>query len=73
MKESQPRYAVCAGEGDPPAMFGVVCRDGPRADGLSSDYAEVERLAAAMNRNRLSVAHFWDVIEDFRHSWGEMC
>ena len=41
MKEIQPRYAVCAGEGDPPAMFGVVCRDGPRADGLSSDYAEV--------------------------------
>ena len=73
MKEIQPRYAVCAGAGDPPTMFGVVCRDGPRADGLSSDYAEVERLAAALNRNRLSMEHFWDVIEDFRHSWGEMC
>ncbi|WP_297720880.1 hypothetical protein [Intestinimonas sp.] len=72
MKENQLRYAVCAEEGGAPVLFGVVCRDGPRADRLSSDYAEVARLVDALNRNRLSVEHFWDVVDDFRHSWAEM-
>ncbi|MGN8969217.1 DUF6514 family protein [Intestinimonas sp. HCP28S3_D6] len=71
MKEIRPCFEVCAEEGEMPAWFGVVCRDGQRAPRLSSDYAEVDRLVRALNRNRLSPVHFRDVIEDFRHSWGE--
>ncbi|HIY73222.1 DUF6514 family protein [Intestinimonas butyriciproducens] len=72
MKETRLHFEVCAEEGEVPVMFGVVCRDGTRAPRLSSDYTEVERLVRALNRNRLSPVHFWDVIEDFRHSWGEI-
>lgn len=72
MKEIGPRFEVCAEEGEIPTMFGVACRDGDRAMRLSSDYAEVAHLVDALNRNELSPEHFWDVIEDFRHSWGEM-
>ena len=72
MKETRLHFEVCAEEGEVPVMFGVVCRDGPRAPRLSSAYTEVERLVRALNRNRLSPVHFWDVIEDFRHSWGEI-
>lgn len=68
MKNTQPRYQIYVDESDAPAMFGVVCRDGPMVSRLSTDYAEVERLVDALNRNRLSPEHFWDVIEDFRHS-----
>ena len=68
MKEIQPCFEVCVEEGESPIWFGVACRDGEKAPRLSSDYAEVERLVRALNRNRLSPVHFWDVIEDFRHS-----
>ena len=69
MRENWPRFEVCEEKEDGPILFGVVCRDGPKAPRLSSDYAEVERLVGALNRNQLSLVHFWDVIEDFRHSW----
>lgn len=71
MKEIRPCFEVCAEEGEVPVLFGVSCCDGQRAPRLSSDYAEVARLVRMLNRNRLSPVHFGDVMEDFRHSWGE--
>lgn len=71
MEEIWPCFEVCTEEGEIPVWFGVLCCDGQRAPRLSSDYAEVERLVRALNRNRLSPVHFRDIIEDFCHSWGE--
>lgn len=68
MKNSKSMFQVCVDETVTPAMFGVSCASGERAARLSSDFAEVDRLVRACNRNRLSMAHFRDVIEDFRRS-----
>ena len=50
----ETRYEVLVEEKDSPMLFGVAGGEG---------------LEDALNRNGLSPAHFWDVIEDFRHFW----
>lgn len=65
----ETRYEVLVEEEDSPMLFGVAGREGLEARRLTSDRAEAERLVDALNRNGLSPAHFWDVIEDFRHFW----
>ena len=64
----ETRYEVLVEE-DSPMLFGVAGGEGLEARRLTSDRAEAERLVDALNRNGLSPAHFWDVIEDFRHFW----
>ena len=65
----ETRYEVLVEEKDSPMLFGVAGGEGLEARRLTSDRAEAERLVDALNRNGLSPAHFWDVIEDFRHFW----
>lgn len=68
MKTREINFRVCMDEGRVPPMFGITCKSGERALHLSTDFMEVDRLVRACNRHKLSVEHFWDVIEDFRHS-----
>lgn len=51
-----------------PTMYGVVCANGEKAARLSTDFREVDRLVRSWNRNKLSMVHFWEAVEDFRHT-----
>lgn len=50
-----------------PPMFGLACSNGDRVYRVSTDGAEVDRLADACTRNHLSPEHMRDVVDDFRH------
>lgn len=68
MKMRDMNFRVCIDEGSVPTTYGVASRSGERASRLSTDFGEVDKLVRACNRNRLSMEHFWDVVEDFRRS-----
>lgn len=50
-----------------PPMFGVECGDGIKVCRLSTDGQEVMQWADRCNQAGLSLVHFWDAVEDFRH------
>lgn len=68
MLSRMSNFRVCVDQSTVPTMYGVACASGERADRLSTDFAEVDRLVRAWNRSQLSVVHFWEAIEDFRRS-----
>lgn len=68
MVSTMRNFQICVDQSAIPTMYGVTCASGEKADRLSTDYTEVERLVRIWNRNALSVVHFWEAIEDFRHS-----
>lgn len=68
MTSRDMNFQVSIDESVVPTMFGIASRNGEKVCRLSTDFAEVEQLVRACNRGGLSMAHFWDVVEDFRRS-----
>ena len=68
MLSTMRNFQICVDQSAVPTMYGVACASGERADHLSTDFMEVDRLVRALNRNKLSTVHFWEAVEDFRHS-----
>lgn len=61
-------YEIFEDRSASPLMYGLQIRGGARVYRLTTDRAEVERLAAAFNQLRLSPIHFYDSLDDFRKS-----
>ena len=61
-------YEIIEDRSIEPLMFGLQTLGGEQLRRLTTDYAEIERLARMCNELQLSPIHFYDVLDDFRRS-----